>query len=150
METVSGDCHWPVPARIAPSAHRITMVLTNVAKSELTFSMPTFAKMAVSAANPAERTAQSCQESSADFIDGTCSWLCPGTGGCLPKGTPAKRYCVSARPLLTSREMGMGSPDNRREADDSCQALCVGRSMSELLHCTQLVWRLALLERVAA
>jgi len=24
----------------------------------------------------------------------------------------------------------MGSPDNRREADDSCQAPCVGRSVS--------------------
>ena len=44
----------------------------------------------------------------------------------------------------------MGSPDNRREADDSYQALCVGRSMSELLHRKQLDWLLALLERVAA
>ena len=46
------------------------MVRTNVAKSEFTFSTPIFAKMAVSAANPADRTAQSCQETSADFIDG--------------------------------------------------------------------------------
>jgi len=28
----------------------------------------------------------------------------------------------------------MGSPDNRRKADDSCQALRVGRSMSDFLH----------------
>jgi hypothetical protein len=35
------------------------MVLMNVAKSEFTFSTPTFAKMAVSAANPADKTAQS-------------------------------------------------------------------------------------------
>ena len=33
------------------------------------------------------------------------------------------------RLYYVSLEMGMGSPDNRREADDSCQALCVGRSL---------------------
>lgn len=46
------------------------MVLMNVAKSEFTFSMPIFAKMAVRAANPADRTAQNYQEASAVFIDG--------------------------------------------------------------------------------
>src|SRR3954454_9308467 len=42
---------------------------------------------------------------------------------------PAQNYCAVGRPLLTFSEMGMGSPDNRREADDSCQAPCVGRSV---------------------
>jgi hypothetical protein len=28
----------------------------------------------------------------------------------------------------------MGSPDNRRKADDSCQAPCVGGSMSGFFH----------------
>ena len=41
------------------------MVRTNVAKSELTFSTPTLAKIAVSAANTAERTAQNCQDEKA-------------------------------------------------------------------------------------
>jgi hypothetical protein len=35
--------------------------------------------------------------------------------------------------------MGMGSPDNRRKADDSCRALCVGRSLSKFLRDKQLV-----------
>src|SRR6266487_5678701 len=83
MDTVLGDCHWPVPTRIAPSAHRITMVRTNVAKSEFTFSTPIFAKMAVSAANPADRTAQSCQETSADFIDGPHGIV--AQGGLMPE-----------------------------------------------------------------
>ena len=40
------------------------MVRMKVAKSEPTFSMPTLAKMAVSAAKPADSTAQNCQEAS--------------------------------------------------------------------------------------
>ncbi len=51
----------PVIVTIAAAAPRITTVRTNVAKSELTFSMPTLAKIAVSAANTAERSAQLCQ-----------------------------------------------------------------------------------------
>src|SRR5437879_12973225 len=102
------------------------MVRTNVAKSEFTFSTPIFAKMAVSAANPADRTAQSCQETSADFIDG-------------PHGVMAQDGRMPAERVLRRYRMGMGSPDNRRKADDSYQALCVGRSMSALLHPKQLV-----------
>jgi hypothetical protein len=42
----------------------------------------------------------------------------------------------------------MGSPDNRRKADDSCRALGVGRSMSALLH--DGIWTVrVLLERAA-
>src|SRR6266480_4561129 len=79
----------------------MTMVRMNVAKSEFTFSTPTLAKMAVSAANPADRTAQSCQDKSADFIDG------PHVVGssCL-----AKRYCAFAPPLLLSLRWGWGPP----------------------------------------
>src|SRR3954465_11274067 len=61
-------CHWPVPRRMAPSASRITMVRMRVARSELTFSTPILAKMAVRAANAAESSAQSCQEVRADCI----------------------------------------------------------------------------------
>ena len=41
----------------------MTIVRIKVAKSELTFSTPILAKIAVSAANAAERTAQVCQDS---------------------------------------------------------------------------------------
>jgi len=43
----------------------MTTVRISVAKSELTFSTPTLAKMAVSAAKAAERTAQNCLEEKA-------------------------------------------------------------------------------------
>ena len=43
----------------------------------------------------------------------------------------------------------MGSPDNRRKADNSCRALCAGRSMFELLRDKQLVRSRALLEKAA-
>ncbi len=36
-ETVLSDCHWPVLARTAPGAHKMTMIRMNVAKSEFTF-----------------------------------------------------------------------------------------------------------------
>ncbi len=39
-----------------------TMVRMKVARSELMFSTPTLAKIAVSAANTAENTAQTCQD----------------------------------------------------------------------------------------
>ena len=42
-----------------------TMVRMKVARSELTFSTPTFAKIAVSAANTADSTAQNCQDENA-------------------------------------------------------------------------------------
>jgi hypothetical protein len=45
----------------------MTMVRINVAKSELTFSIPIFAKIAVKAAKPAESSAQNTQESSSFF-----------------------------------------------------------------------------------
>src|SRR5215813_4406577 len=45
--------------------------------------------------------------------------------------------------------MGMGSPDNRRKADDSCQALRVGGSMFSVLHDKHCVRRHALLRKAA-
>jgi hypothetical protein len=45
------------------SASRMTTVRTKVAKSVLTFSTPTLAKMAVSAAKIADRSAQNGQDS---------------------------------------------------------------------------------------
>ena len=51
-----------------PSTSRITIVRMNVAKSEFTSSTPTFAKIAVNAANVAESSAQNCHESVRDFI----------------------------------------------------------------------------------
>jgi hypothetical protein len=46
---------------ISAKVSRITQVRMKVARSELMFATPTFAKMAVSAAKIAESTAQSCQ-----------------------------------------------------------------------------------------
>jgi hypothetical protein len=60
---------------------------------------------------------------------------------------PAQNHCAVGRPLLAFSEMGMGSPDNRREADDSCQAPCVGRSVSN--SSTVAIGLAALLKRVA-
>ena len=60
-DTEDGACQCPVITTIAPAASRMTMVRMNVAKSELTFSIPTLAKIAVSAAKPADSNAQSCQ-----------------------------------------------------------------------------------------
>lgn len=45
--------------------------------------------------------------------------------------TSGEGHCASPCHPLTFGSMGMGSPDDRRRADDSCQALCVGRSMSK-------------------
>src|SRR6187397_1895388 len=47
------------------SVMRITRVRIKVAKSELMFSIPILAKIAVSAANTADITAQNCQEENA-------------------------------------------------------------------------------------
>jgi hypothetical protein len=47
------------------SVIRMTMVRMKVAKSELMFSTPTFAKIAVNAANTADMTAQNCHEENA-------------------------------------------------------------------------------------
>src|SRR5665647_3946100 len=44
------------------SVTRMTMVRIKVAKSELMFSTPILAKIAVSAAKTADKTAQACQE----------------------------------------------------------------------------------------
>jgi hypothetical protein len=56
---------------------RMTMVRTKVAKSELTFSTPILAKIARSAADAANRTAQNCQERNAGFMKpGTWKTAC--------------------------------------------------------------------------
>jgi hypothetical protein len=49
----------------------MTAVRIKVAQSELMFSTPTFAKIAVSAANTADRTAQSCQVPAIAYFTGT-------------------------------------------------------------------------------
>ena len=67
-DTVDGRCQLPKAQTISAATNRITAVRTGVAKSELTFSMPTFAKIAVRAANPAESSAQNTQESDKFFI----------------------------------------------------------------------------------
>ena len=57
--------HCPLDPRtqsVAASTATITSVRMKDARSELTCSTPTLAKMAVSAANPAESSAQSCQD----------------------------------------------------------------------------------------
>ena len=51
----------PIAVRIEASTAMMTTVRMKVAKSELTFAMPTLAKIAVSAAKTAERMAQNCQ-----------------------------------------------------------------------------------------
>src|SRR6185437_15712802 len=62
----------------------------------------------------------------------------------------AKTCCAcAAHPLAFRPRMGMGSPDNRRKADDSCRALCVGRIVSDFLRDKQLVRCCALLEKAA-
>src|SRR5205807_1001825 len=74
-DTDAGDCQWPVAKSSPIVTNRITIVRMKVAKSELTFSTPTFAKIAVSAAKPAESNAQTCQDQMLDmeeppFVDG--------------------------------------------------------------------------------
>ena len=66
--TLDGCCQFPKAKTISPANSRMTTVRTNVAKSELTFSMPTFAKMAVRAANAADSKAQNTQESIRFFM----------------------------------------------------------------------------------
>lgn len=53
---------------IAPSTSKMTTVLISVAKSELMVSMPTLAKIAVSAANVADSMAQNFQGYAAEFM----------------------------------------------------------------------------------
>src|SRR5882757_8222943 len=67
-DTLDGCCQFPDAWTISAATSKMTMVRINVAKSELTFSMPIFAKMAVRAANPAESSAQNTQESRRFFI----------------------------------------------------------------------------------
>src|SRR5262245_7166322 len=55
---------------MSASVARITMVRMNVAKSALTFSTPTLAKIAVSAANTADSTAHSCHDDVTPFMSG--------------------------------------------------------------------------------
>jgi|1186.fasta_scaffold92615_1 hypothetical protein len=52
----------------------------NVAKSELMFSTPILAKIAVNAANIAESKAQTCQLAVIDFSTGVGDWLCFSPG----------------------------------------------------------------------
>ena len=51
-----------------------TMVRMKVARSELMFSTPTLAKMAVSAAKTADITAQNCQDDQALTSDVPVRW----------------------------------------------------------------------------
>src|SRR5437763_13996121 len=53
---------------MAARQSRMTMVRTKVAKSGLTLSTPSLAKIAVIAANTADRAAQNCQVANADLI----------------------------------------------------------------------------------
>lgn len=62
-DTVDGSCQFPVARRMPPRTTTMTHVRTKVAKSELTLSSPTLAKIAVRAAKAAERSAQASQES---------------------------------------------------------------------------------------
>src|ERR1700760_1895816 len=57
-----GWLNCPVAKRISDSVIRTITVRMRVARSELMPSTPTLAKIAVSAANTADRTAQNCQE----------------------------------------------------------------------------------------
>lgn len=63
-----GACHCPVTVTMSVTITKITKVRTNVAKSEFVFVTPTFAKMAVSAAKHAERSAQINQVLESDLI----------------------------------------------------------------------------------
>eukprot|EP00913_Durusdinium_trenchii_P026868 g25203.t1 len=65
---VVNGCQPPITDRMAPSTARITRVRMKVAKSEFTFSIPILAKIAVSAAKTAERTAQNCQPTSMSLL----------------------------------------------------------------------------------
>ena len=56
------DCKRRRGDKIKARLTNTTIVRSRVAKSELTFSMPTFAKMAVIAANAADNRAQNVQE----------------------------------------------------------------------------------------
>src|SRR5882757_3886859 len=67
-DTMDGCCQFPDAWTISAATSRMTMVRINVAKSELTFSIPIFAKMAVRAANPAESSAQNTQVRRRFFI----------------------------------------------------------------------------------
>jgi hypothetical protein len=60
--------HCPVPTTTLVSTSKITTVRTKMAKSELAFSLPILAKMAVRAANPADRPSQNRQEASGAFM----------------------------------------------------------------------------------
>src|SRR5580692_5375293 len=55
--------NWPVASSNTRKLMRTTTVRLNVARSEPMFSTPILAKMAVRAANTADRSAQSCQDS---------------------------------------------------------------------------------------
>src|SRR5690606_31041584 len=61
-------CACPVAMTIAAMTSSMTAVRISVAKSELTFSTPTLAKMAVRAAKPAESSAQNCHEEKERFM----------------------------------------------------------------------------------
>jgi hypothetical protein len=56
-----------VTETISPAANKIITVRMNVAKSELTFSIPIFAKMAVSATNPSDRVEPRIPKTASDF-----------------------------------------------------------------------------------
>ncbi|OWK18758.1 hypothetical protein AJ88_01430 [Mesorhizobium amorphae CCBAU 01583] len=64
---------------MAASTTRIMTVRMKVAKSELMFSMPTLAKIAVSAANAADSSAQNCRK----IRSGSLGW--PREWGSQPR-----------------------------------------------------------------
>jgi|GEM_PF-5151432 hypothetical protein len=63
-----GCCQLPVMYTIRPAAQKMTMVRMNVAKSELTFSTPILAKIAVKAAKAADSNAYNGHEATRLFI----------------------------------------------------------------------------------
>src|SRR6266567_2838078 len=62
VEIGPGWLNWPVANRISERLISTMIVRMKVARSGLMSSTPTLAKIAVSAANTADSTAQTCQE----------------------------------------------------------------------------------------
>ena len=75
----------------------MTKVRMKVAKSELTFSTPTLAKIAVSAAKIAERTAQTCQDSAPSISSARRAAPAAARTRCLPRAAPWRRRARRCR-----------------------------------------------------
>ena len=102
------------------------MVRINVARSELIFSTPSLAKMAVSAANAAEKTAQNCQDDKALFCMELLSPRMPDSqsakSACSPlPATPAlRREQIKVQVALISPLMhtkGHAAPETKASLD---------------------------------